>query len=88
MAKEKVEFNPAVHGDQLEHCIKECSDHMAIIEGARTAINEIKKHAREELGVDGKDFNRMLSIFHKDQREKFENENSDLLVMYDAIFKK
>lgn len=88
MAKEKVEFNPQLHGDQLEHCIKTCSDHMAIIEGAREAINELKKHSRDELGVDGKDFNRMLTIYHKDQREKFENENSDLLGMYDAVFKK
>ncbi|AZU98725.1 dsDNA binding protein [Acinetobacter phage vB_AbaM_PhT2] len=88
MAKEKVEFNPALHGEQLEHCIKQCSDHKAIIEGANEAIREIRKTACEELGVSGKDFNQMLRIFHKDEREKLETENEELLEKYDAVFRK
>ena len=86
MAKSTVEYNPSVHGDQLKHCIKQCSDHKAIIEGANEAIREIRKTAQEELGVDGKTFNQVLKMYHKDEREKFENENDEVLEAYDAIF--
>lgn len=88
MAKVKVEFNPSIHGDQLEHCIRQCSDHKAIIEGANEAIREIRKAAIEELGIEGKLFNQMLTIYHKDQREKFESDSDDVLETYDAIFTK
>ncbi|EQA7786874.1 hypothetical protein ACX818_001468 [Acinetobacter baumannii] len=88
MAKEKVEFNKALHGEQLEHCIKQCSDHKAIIEGANRAIAEIRKTAQDELGVTGKEFNQMLRIFHKDERDKLETENEELLEKYDAVFGK
>lgn len=88
MAKEKVEFNAAIHGEQLAHCIKQCSDHRAIIEGANEAIRELRKAAHENLGVDGKTFGKMLNMYHKDQREKFENESEEVLEKYDAIFTK
>ncbi len=88
MAKSNVEFNVQLHGDQLEHSVKECSDHLAIITGAQEAIREIRKAAHEELGVDGKEFNKILQIYHKDQREKFENESEEILEKYDAIFGK
>lgn len=86
MAKTKVEYNAAIHGDQLKHCIKQCSDHRAIIEGANEAIREIRKNAQDELGIDGKTFNQVLRMYHKNEREKFENENDDVLEAYDAIF--
>lgn len=88
MSKEKVEFNVAAHGEQLEHCIKQCSDHKAIIEGANDAMREIKKSAAENLGVDSKTFNKLLTIYHKDQREKFETESDEVIETYDAIFTK
>lgn len=88
MSKTKVEFNAAVHGADLEKFIKEASNHKVIIEGANDAIREIRKRADDELGVSGKDFNQMLRIYHKDEREKTEEETSELLEMYDAIFAK
>lgn len=83
----KVEYNPALHADSLKHSIKECSDHLAIIEGARTAMKEIKKHCKEELGVEPKLFQAMLNLYHQDARDKFEDEKEDILEIYDAIFK-
>lgn len=88
MAKETVEFDPTVHGDQLQKYIKQCSDHKLIIESANEAIREVRKMAQEELGVKGKEFNFLLRIYHNDQREKFEDENSELLEKYDAVFSK
>ncbi|ADG60139.1 transcriptional regulator [Acinetobacter phage Acj9] len=89
MAKHpKVEYNAAIHGKQLEHMIKQCSDHRAIIEGANEAIREIRKTAQDELGYPGAKFNKMLNLFHKDQREDFENASEELQEDYDAVFKK
>lgn len=86
--KSKVEFNVQVHGEQLHDFIKQASDHKAIAEGATDAIKEIRTRAREELGVEPKDFNDMFKLYHKDQREEFENKSEEIIEMYDAIFTK
>ena len=88
MAKVKVEFNPQIHGDRLAECIKQCSDHKAIAEGANEAFAETKNVAIEELGVDSKLFTKLLTMYHKDQREEFEAERDEVIETYDAIFKK
>ena len=88
MAKEKVEFNPSVHAEQLHHIIKQCSDHRAIIESANEAIRELRKAAQDELGYPGGKFNKMLNMFHKDQREEFENASEEVFEDYDAVFTK
>lgn len=84
--KEKVIFNEAVHGERLEYCIKQCSDHKAIIEGANEAIKELKRVAKDELGVQPKDFSDLLKLYHKSNRDEFENKSEELLGIYDAIF--
>lgn len=86
MAKQQVEFDAKIHGAQLNEFIKQCSDHKAIIEGANSAISEIRKRAVDELGLKGKEFNEMLRIYHKDQREEVETANEELLEKYDAVF--
>ena len=88
MAKEKVEFNSQVHGDQLEHLVKQCSDHRAIIEAANDAIRDLRKTAEQDLGYPGKKFNKMLNMFHKDQRDSFEDESNEVVEDYDAVFSK
>ncbi|AFL47676.1 transcriptional regulator [Acinetobacter phage ZZ1] len=86
MAKTKVEYNQAAHGDMIKSMIKECSNHKAIIEGANDAIKEIRKRAQDEFGFEPKQFNKLLSMYHKDSREAFENESEETLEAYDALF--
>ena len=86
--KEPVVYDKAIHGERLEYCIKQCSDHKAIIEAANDAIREIKKVAKDELGVDSKKFMPMLAIYHNDKRDDFEDTKEEILEMYDELFNK
>ncbi len=88
MAKEKiaVEFDEAVHGESLKKLIKEASDHLLQAESFRTKMKDARDTAKVELGVDGKIFNQLLKIYHKDSREIFETEKDEVVELYDSIF--
>lgn len=86
MAKSKVEFNPAEHGKDLKIAIRQASDAKIQIEASNDTIREIRKNAQENLGIDATTFNKMLTIYHKDAREKFENDSAETLEVYDAVF--
>ena len=85
--KEVVEFNPATMAAALKDCIREASNHKVHIESHNDAVKEIKDRAKTELGVDGKVFNKLLKIYHKNERDQFENENSEVVDLYDSTFK-
>ena len=90
MAKEQkvaVEFNPATMGKDLKDCIREASDHMVHIESHKEGIKAIKDRVKDELGVDGKLFGKLLKIYHKQERDTFENESSEVVETYDSVFK-
>lgn len=84
--KLKVEFDKHVHGATLKTLIEEASDHMLTIEGFQDLIKDIKSRAKDELGVDGKMFGKLLRIRHKEIRESFENENEEVIDLYDTVF--
>lgn len=84
---EKVEFNPATMAVDLKNCIREASNHKVHIEAHNDAIKEIKDRAKKELGVDGKMFGKLLKVYHKNERDQFENENSEVIDLYDSTFK-
>lgn len=89
MAKEKkvaVEFDEAIHGEDLRKKIKEASDHLLKISGYRTLIADLKNAAKDDLGVDTKTFNRLLALYHKDTRDQFEEENDKVVELYDSVF--
>ncbi|MHC5840084.1 hypothetical protein ACYTYC_09775, partial [Streptococcus pyogenes] len=68
MAKEKkepVEFDEAVHGADLKKLIVEAADHKLKISGFQVLIKDIRDRAKDELGVDGKMFNRLLTLYFK-----------------------
>ena len=86
MAKEKVEFDEAVHGEELATLIKEASDQKTIQEAYGDKIKEIKKRAKEELGVDGKMWGILFKLYHQQQREQFEEERDEAVELYDRVF--
>ncbi|QOI66458.1 double-stranded DNA binding protein [Erwinia phage FBB1] len=88
--KEKVavEFNEAVHGEQLKRLIKDASDNLLQAESYRLKVKETRESAKEELGVDGKVFNKLVALYHKDTRDTFETESEEIVEIYDSIFPK
>lgn len=84
--KLKVEFDKHIHGGTLRSLIEEASDHRLTIEGFQDLIKDIKGRAKDELGVDSKMFNKLLNIRHKEIRESFENENEEVIELYDTVF--
>lgn len=86
--KQAVEFNASIHGEMLNHLIRQASDHKAIAESATEAIGELKRQAKDELGVDSKMFGNLFKMYHKDQREEFEDQNEEVIAVYDSVFTK
>lgn len=86
--KEMVEFDEAIHGEDLAKFIKEASDHKLKISGYNELIKDIRIRAKDELGVDGKMFNRLLALYHKDNRDVFEAETEEVVELYDTVFSK
>lgn len=86
--KNAVEFDEAIHGEELAKLIKEASDTKLKISGYNLAIKDIRDRAKEELGVEGKKFNKLLALYHKGTRDEFETETEETVELYDSVFKK
>ena len=86
--KEKIEFNEAVHGARLKELITQASGLRFQVESANDAIKDLRTLAKDELGLTPKQFNAVLRIHHKGERNKVEAENDEILGVYDAVFNK
>lgn len=84
--QDKVVFNESTHGQTLAQLIKEASDQKTIQEAYGDKIKEIKKRAKEELGVDGKMWGILFKLYHQQQREQFEEERDEAVELYDRVF--
>lgn len=84
--QDKVVFNESTHGNTLAQLIKEASDQKTIQEAYGDKIKEIKKRAKEELGVDGKMWGILFKLYHQQQREQFEEERDEAVELYDRVF--
>lgn len=84
--KVAVEFDEALHGDQLKKLIKDASDNLCQAESFKTLVKDARDSAKADLGVDSKMFNKLLSLYHKDTREVFESESDAVVEIYDSIF--
>lgn len=88
MAKDKVEFNVVSSKAELKKRISEGSDALTHIESHKEHIKSIRDLAKEELGIDGKMFNKLLKIYHKHERDALEQESEEILELYDDVFTK
>lgn len=86
MKKVKIEFDEAIHGDDLATFIKEASDQKTIMESYADKIKDIKQRAKDDLGVDGKMWTQVFNLYHKRTRERFEAEKDEVVDLYDTIF--
>ncbi|AJD82055.1 double-stranded DNA binding protein [Yersinia phage vB_YenM_TG1] len=85
--KEKVEFDETIHGDELQKLIKDSSDQKIKSEGFLQIVKDNVAKAKE-LGIEAKKFNQLLNIYHKGIRERFEDEKTEVVDLYDSIFHK
>lgn len=86
--KVKVEFNQDEHGSTLAQYIKNASDAKLKMEGYAGEIAELRQKAKAELGVDTKMFNQLFGLYHKGTRERFEDEKTEVVELYDTVFDK
>lgn len=91
MAKQKkvaVEFDEAIHGEELKKLIEDALAQKFQAQGFMQLVKDNKTKAKEELGVDSKLWGKLMALKEKDIRESFETETTEVLDTYDAIFAK
>lgn len=84
MSTEFLQENPEVAKKVLD-LIKETSNVTTMIEAKREDLKNIKTKAKTEYGIDGKTFNKLFKLYHNQARDQYEEEQNELLDMYDAI---
>lgn len=84
--KVKVEFCPDTHGEELAKLVKSASDAKLKAEGYMGEVAELRTKAKDELGVTTKNFNQLFALYHKGTRERFEDEKTEVVELYDAVF--
>lgn len=72
--------------DQIKNLIKEVCNHNTIISSYKDKIKDIRDEAKV-LGVEPKTFNALVRMYAKDEREKTEEDFSEVIDLYDSIFK-
>lgn len=72
---------------KLEASIKDVSNLMFQQETIRTQIAESRKYIKDEFGINPKTFNMLTRMYHKDQRDKLEEESMEVIDLYDSLFK-
>lgn len=86
MSKEFLEQSPEV-AKQVMELIKDTSNITTMLEGEKAKLKDNKDRAKKEFGIDGKTFNKLFKLYHNQAREQFEEENTELLEIYDVIVK-
>ncbi|QFR55916.1 dsDNA binding protein late transcription [Yersinia phage JC221] len=86
MSKEFLELNPDV-AKQVMDLIKDTSNITTMLEGEKAKIKDNKARAKTEFGIDGKMFGKLFKLYHNQAREQYEEENNELIEMYDVIVK-
>lgn len=71
---------------KLVAMIKDASNLKFQQETISEQIGDIRKLAKEEFGVTPKQFNTLFRMYHKDQRDKAEEESMEAFDLYDRLF--
>lgn len=83
--KEKPVFNIHSSKQNIMELVRECSERMVKIELEREAIKAAKDTAKD-LGMESADFNLIVSMYHKKNRDEVEEKNTRAVDMFDAMF--
>jgi hypothetical protein len=88
MKLKKPEFNPATDGADLQKFIDEGMIAKEQIELLNGSLADIRTAAKENLGIKPALFNKILNMHFKRNRDEVENDNEELLEIYDQTFAK
>lgn len=50
-------------------------------------MKDIKSKAKTDYGIDGKTFTKLFNLYHNQARNEFEEQNNELVQLYDVIDK-
>lgn len=67
--------------------MKDMSNAMARAEGEQTYISEAIKGLKDKYNIDAKYLRRLLTDFHKDQKDKVIDETEQYSDLFDAVFR-
>lgn len=84
----KVVFDINEHGAILSEMISDICDNMTSIQGFQELIKGKKADAKAATGIDSKQLTKLIKIKFDETRERFEEENNEVLEIYDIIFKR
>lgn len=84
MSKELLQQEPELQKKVME-IIKEASNITTEIELKQGSVKDIKARAKTEFGIDGKLFGKLFKLYHNQAREQFEEENTEVLEIYDML---
>ncbi|ALY07093.1 double-stranded DNA binding protein [Vibrio phage vB_VmeM-32] len=83
----KPQFNVSIDSKTILGFLEEGSLVLTMIEAERDKLKDIKKTAKEKLGLSPKQFGKLLQIHHKRNRDEVEAETDELIEIYDSITK-
>ena len=86
MSVEFLQTNPDV-AKQVKELIKEASNVKTQVEIFNGTFKDIKSKAKNDFGIDGKTFGKLFKLYHEQARTAFEEENNELIELYDMIDK-
>lgn len=84
MSIELLEQNPDL-AKKVNELIKEASNVRTEIDIKQGSFKDIKTKAKTDYGIDGKTFGKLFKLYHEQARDQFEEENNDLVRLYDLI---
>lgn len=84
--KSKREFNPSVDGPELVPFLDEAMIALADVNLAKGKLNDIKQAAKEKLGIKPGVFGKILMMRDKRNRDEVEEQNEEILEIYDTVF--
>lgn len=86
MSVEFLQTNPDV-AKQVKELIKEDLNVKTQVEIFNGTFKDIKSKAKTDFGIDGKTFGKLFKLYHEQARTAFEEENNELIELYDMIDK-
>ena len=85
-SKGKKVYDPIQDAKDLVPFVKEALEVRAKMDILREQMKDIKKAAKESLGIKPKQFNQVCNIRHACNRQVVEEQNEEILEIYDNAF--
>ncbi len=72
--------------EELEGCIKEAAGSLLRAESERDLRKEIAKRVKENFDIGPANFNKLVKMFHAQNKEEVQAQTDMLVSMYETVF--